>query len=52
VFSKTSEQAGYSSIILWSPSEGVGVVAFTTTGRSSRTLAGLALEVLRSEGVP
>ena len=44
-FSKTGEQAGYSSIVMWSPAEGTGVVAFTTVGRSSRTLAGLASEL-------
>jgi CubicO group peptidase (beta-lactamase class C family) len=52
IFSKTGEQAGYSSIILWSQSEGVGVVAFTPVGRSSRTLAGLALEALRLARTP
>ncbi|MDX2010074.1 MAG: serine hydrolase domain-containing protein [Myxococcaceae bacterium] len=48
VFLKTGEQAGYSTLLLWSPADDVGLIAFTTVGRSSRTLVGLALELLEA----
>jgi len=43
---KSGEQAGYSSMLMWSPTQGLGVIVFSTVGRSSKTLAGLGLEVL------
>lgn len=55
VFSKSGEQAGYSSMLMWSQAEGVGVIALTTVGGASRTLAALAIEVLeqgRRDGGP
>ena len=43
---KGGDQAGFSSMVMWSSTERIGVVAFTTVGMSSKTLAGLGLEVL------
>jgi CubicO group peptidase (beta-lactamase class C family) len=43
---KSGEQAGYSSMLMWSSTQGIGVIIFSTVGRSSKTLAGLGLEVL------
>ncbi len=43
---KSGEQAGYSSMAMWSSTQKIGVVVFSTVGRSSKTLAGLGLEVL------
>lgn len=43
---KSGEQAGYSSLLMWSSAERMGVIVFSTVGRSSKTLAGLGLEVL------
>jgi len=49
---KTGEQAGYSSMLMWSPTQRVGVIVFSTVGRSSKTLAGLGLEVLLAVAPP
>lgn len=43
---KSGGQAGYSSMLMWSETRGVGVVAFTPVGDSSKTLAALCLDVL------
>ncbi|MBL8921977.1 MAG: beta-lactamase family protein [Myxococcaceae bacterium] len=50
--SKSGEQAGFSSMLLWSPTRGVGVAAFTTVGGSSRTLAAACLDVLERAAAP
>lgn len=43
---KSGEQAGFSSMLMWSPERGVGVVAFAPVGASSKTLAALCLDLL------
>ncbi len=42
---KSGEQAGYSSMILWSPAMRAGAFALTNLGRSSKTLAALLIEL-------
>lgn len=42
---KSGEQAGYSSMILWSPSMRAGAFALTNLGRCSKTLAALLIEL-------
>ncbi len=44
--SKSGEQAGFSSMLMWSPARGAAVIAFTTRGGTSKTLAGACLDVL------
>lgn len=46
VWAKSGEQAGYSSMIMGCPALGAGVFALTNVGMSSRTLAGLAVDLL------
>lgn len=43
---KSGGQPGYSSMLMWNAERGVGVVAFTPVGDSSKTLAALCLELL------
>jgi CubicO group peptidase (beta-lactamase class C family) len=50
--SKSGEQAGYSSMLLWSPTRGAGVLAFTTSGGSSKTLVSACLDVLERVVAP
>lgn len=46
VWAKSGEQAGYSSMIMGCPALGAGVFALTNVGMSSRTLAGLTIDLL------
>jgi CubicO group peptidase (beta-lactamase class C family) len=46
LLSKSGEQAGFSSQLMWSPTLGAGVFALTNRGASSKTLASLSLDLL------
>lgn len=46
LLAKSGGQAGYSSMLMWSPTAGVGVVALSPAGDVSTTLAALCVDLL------